>query len=110
VAPLLGVGNALIRQGRAAQAEAPLRRALQIARAALPPEHWLIGQAESHLGGCLMRLGRLAEAETLVVDGYERMRAALNETDARTKTAGERVSELRAALGREPAGSIPRGG
>ncbi|MGH9258363.1 MAG: tetratricopeptide repeat protein [Acidimicrobiales bacterium] len=100
VAPLLGVGNARISRGQAAAAEAPLRRALRIARASLPADHWLIADAESHLGGCLAALGRFAEAEPLVVGSYERLRAALSESDLRTRQARERLARFREATGR----------
>ena len=97
IAPLLGVGNALIRQGQVASCEPPMRQALRIARASLRPEHWLTGNVESNLGGCLMAQRRYREAEPFVVAGHERLKAALSAGDPRIRSAEERVAALRAA-------------
>jgi hypothetical protein len=100
IAPLLGRGEVLIRQGRAGQAEAVMRRAVAIAEKALPPDHWLLAQAESNLGGCLVARGRLEEAEALVLGGYRRLAAVLSAEDARVRAARQRVVALYHAMGR----------
>jgi serine/threonine protein kinase len=66
-------GVAWLHQGEYAQAEPVLRKALEL-RSQKQPEHWLTFSAQSDLGACLVGLKRYAEAEPLLLDGYEGMR------------------------------------
>ncbi len=67
---LLGLGTLLTDTGRAREADTRLREGLDIARNALPEDHWLIGSLESALGHCLATEHRFAEAERLLLTGY----------------------------------------
>ncbi len=60
------------RQGAAAEAEAELRRAIDVWRPELG-DHWRIDEGLSVLGESISIQGRCAEAEPLLVDSFERM-------------------------------------
>jgi tetratricopeptide (TPR) repeat protein len=63
----LQLGRALIAQGRAAEAEPLLQRAVQFVRnPPFPLPDWMIGEAESALGSCALMLGRRSEGQTLL--------------------------------------------
>lgn len=67
-------GLCLVRQGRWAEAEAILRPCLAI-RAKVQPEEWSTFHVRSLLGGALLGQKKYAEAEPLIVAGYEGMKA-----------------------------------
>ncbi len=56
--------------------EPPAREAYEELIARYWPEHWRVADAASVLGGCLANLGRDAEAEPLLVEGFERLSKA----------------------------------
>ncbi len=58
----------------------------------------LIAETESLRGACLADLGRRAEAEPLLRQGYETLLETLGEDDRRTRQAGERLAVFEAAL------------
>jgi serine/threonine-protein kinase len=60
------------RQGAAAEAEAELRRAIDLWRPTLG-DHWRLDEGLSVLGESISIQGRCAEAEPLLVDSFERM-------------------------------------
>ena len=94
-------GLSLAATGRSAEAEASLRESLAVRTRSLPPSHWLIASSRSILGEHLVRhTRRFAEAEPLLRDGYEGLRAALGPGDPRTKTALARLVALYDAWGR----------
>ena len=64
-----------------------LREALAIRTEVLVANHWGTALARSVLGACLSKLGRYAEAEPLLVDGYTRLRDVVGIADARTQRA-----------------------
>jgi tetratricopeptide (TPR) repeat protein len=68
---LLTLGRILMAAGRAAEAEPFLREALAIRRQLLLSGHPRVARAESLLGECLTALQRYAEAEPLLLAGYE---------------------------------------
>jgi serine/threonine protein kinase len=68
------LGWILVRQARWAEAEPILRDCLQI-REALQPELWATFNTRSQLGASLLGQGRYGEAESLIVAGYEGLRA-----------------------------------
>src|SRR5262249_24757528 len=99
---LTELGESILEQGRAAEAEPLLREALQI-REAKQPQTWMRFATQSLLGACLTAQKRYAEAEPRVVEGYEGMqaRARAMPADARTTltAARERVAQLYDAWG-----------
>lgn len=78
----------------------------ELTRQVLPllDEDALIGETKSLRGACLVGLGRRAEAEPLLHEGWETLRATLGEGDRRTRQAGDRLAVLSAALIPSPPG------
>jgi tetratricopeptide (TPR) repeat protein/tRNA A-37 threonylcarbamoyl transferase component Bud32 len=70
---LTALGRDLLMQSRCSEAEPPLREALEI-RAKAMPDDWRRYDAMSLLGESLLGQGNIAEAEPLVVSGYEGMK------------------------------------
>jgi tetratricopeptide (TPR) repeat protein len=68
------LGEFLLEQERSTEAEAAFREVADIARAALPRNHWRLFEIESMVGRALAGQGRFEDAEALVVDGYLHMR------------------------------------
>jgi hypothetical protein len=54
---------------------------------ALPAGHWRVAEAQSRLGGCLADRGKTAEAEPLLVAGYEGLMRGRGAQNARTAAA-----------------------
>jgi tetratricopeptide (TPR) repeat protein/tRNA A-37 threonylcarbamoyl transferase component Bud32 len=86
---LEALGDNLLRQRRAGEAEPLLRECLSI-RESVAPDDWLTFADRSLLGGSLLEQGRYAEAEPLVVAGYQGLKARAAKTPA---TALSRFSE-----------------
>lgn len=63
----------LLEQEKFAEAEAPARECL-ILREKLLPDHWLTFNSRSVLGACLLGAKSYAEAEPLLLSGYEGMK------------------------------------
>jgi tetratricopeptide (TPR) repeat protein/tRNA A-37 threonylcarbamoyl transferase component Bud32 len=82
---LEGFARNLLRQERWSEAEPPAGECLAI-RAKAAPKDWQRFYAMSLFGGALLGQGRFAEAEPLVVQGYEGMRAR----EAATPATGKR--------------------
>ncbi len=68
------LGLSLIQQARWVEAEAILRECLAI-REKSQPDEWTTFNARSTLGGSLLGRKQYAEAEPLIVSGYEGMKA-----------------------------------
>ena len=98
-----GLGTNLGHRSRWSEAEAVLRESLAL-RAKAPPDDWRRFFTMSLLGGALLGHGRYAEAEPLVVQGYEGMRAREAKIPAPNKPrlfeAAERVTRLYEAWGK----------
>jgi len=90
--------------GKPAQAEPLLREALAISEKKAPDE-WPTFETRSLLGGSLLGQHKYAEAEPLLLQGYEGMRARVAKIRAPNKKklneAGERIVELYGAWGKE---------
>jgi non-specific serine/threonine protein kinase/serine/threonine-protein kinase len=104
VATLLAeLGESILEQGRAAEAEPLLRESLRI-REAKQSDSWLRFWTQSLLGACLAGQKQYAEAEPLLLAGYEgvRKRARTMPADARKDltVAKERIVGLYTAWGR----------
>ncbi|UCE61539.1 MAG: serine/threonine protein kinase [Phycisphaerales bacterium] len=61
----------LMAEGRFGEAAALLRGCLAMRQQALPQGHWLISDVMSRLGGAMTAGGKFAEAEPLLLAGYE---------------------------------------
>jgi tetratricopeptide (TPR) repeat protein len=102
-AALAQLARVLLHEKKWPEAEAALRECLTI-REARSPDAWPRFVAMSLLGGSLLGQGRYAEAEPLIVGGYQGLRARGaqippgNRPDLRE--AGERVVALYEAWGR----------
>jgi tetratricopeptide (TPR) repeat protein len=71
---ITGRGIAHLRMGAPERAEPLLRRAVALRTEANGPDSWWTGMAQSALGECLMAQERYAEAESLLLRGYEIVR------------------------------------
>ncbi|HWE37864.1 MAG TPA: tetratricopeptide repeat protein [Isosphaeraceae bacterium] len=71
---LAHLGLSQLHLGRWPETETTLRECLKI-RAAKLPDHWSRFNTMSQLGGALLGQGRHAEAEPLIVEGYEGLKA-----------------------------------
>jgi eukaryotic-like serine/threonine-protein kinase len=100
---LADLGRNLQMQSRWSEAEPIVRECLAIRQKAAP-ENWQRYDAMSLLGGALLGQGRFAEAEPLVVAGYEGMKAREARIDMpdrfRLSDAAERVVQLYEAWGK----------
>jgi serine/threonine protein kinase/tetratricopeptide (TPR) repeat protein len=85
--------SVLAQEGKFAEAEPIARNCLAISRRSLPDD-WHTFNTESRLGACLLGLSKYAEAEPLLLAGYERM----NEREAKIPTEGK--PRIREALQR----------
>jgi serine/threonine protein kinase/tetratricopeptide (TPR) repeat protein len=102
-ASLATLGMCLLRQEKWSEAESVLRECLAI-RAAKLPDDWSRFNSMSQLGGSLLGQGRYAEAEPLIVQGYEGLKAREAQIPAPGKTrlpeAAEQVVRLYEAWGK----------
>jgi tetratricopeptide (TPR) repeat protein/tRNA A-37 threonylcarbamoyl transferase component Bud32 len=100
---LAGLGRNLLAQARSADSERSLRESVAIFEKALPDD-WKRYDAMSLLGGAVAGQGRYAEAEPLVVSGYEGMKeraSRINGLDrVRLHEAAVRVVRLYEAWGK----------
>ena len=76
--PMTGLGEALVREGRAAEAVPILREALRI-RQVSTPGHWRIAEAQSALAEALIRVGQYEEAEGLLTRAEARIEDGVGE-------------------------------
>jgi serine/threonine protein kinase len=91
------LGWVLTEGGRAGEGEPLLRHGLEILRKEFPAEHWghwMTADAQSRLGGCLVALGQLSEAETNLLTPYDALQDAQAVPPARLAQAADRVVKL----------------
>jgi tetratricopeptide (TPR) repeat protein len=100
---LAGLGSHLLKRSRWSEAEPFLRECLTIQEKAMPDD-WSRFNAMSLLGGVRLAQGRYAEAEPLLVHGYEGMMVRQARIPASNKPrlleAAERIVRLYEAWGR----------
>ena len=77
-----------------AEAEAMFRGMLAGVEKSMPEGHWIRGQARVNLGECLADQGRYAEAETVMLEGYEKLTRTLPAGHSRFKTAAEGIAKM----------------
>src|SRR6185436_16753934 len=82
------------------EAESLVRRCLSIREKYRPPGHWTTANARSLLGETLALQGRFAEAEPLILAGYEGVVSAPGARPERRRRAGQRIVELYQAWGK----------
>jgi hypothetical protein len=97
------LGNILLKQERWAEAESTLRECLKI-RQAKVSDDWSRFNAESILGASLLGQNKYAEAEPLLLSGYEGMKAREAKIESPSKDqlaeAGARIAQLYEAWGK----------
>ncbi|MCH8806540.1 MAG: serine/threonine protein kinase [Planctomycetes bacterium] len=92
---LNGLAIALRDQGKFEEAAEAFDECLEVRQRELPPGHWHIGYTRSQLGELLGQMKRFAEAEPLVIAGYESMASdPNNEFPFRTGEALLRIIAL----------------
>jgi serine/threonine-protein kinase len=94
-----GLGRFLSEQGRCAEAEAPLREGVELLEREAPDHRWT-AEAKRLLGSCVGDVGRFAEAEELLIQSYEALRATGDSERRRAELALERLVRLYEAWGR----------
>ena len=100
VRALMGLGRNALTRDQVAEAEPYLRRALAIRQKLHPPGHWRIAEASATLGQCLLRARRFQEAETLLSQGYEGLRASKDATPQDTRAVLNNLVALYESWGR----------
>lgn len=88
------LADLLTTEGRAAEAEPLIRRAVETFRATLAPDDWRRAQAESVLGDVLGRLGHSEQAATLLSDSHARLKELLGGDAQITRTAHGRLRDF----------------
>jgi serine/threonine protein kinase/tetratricopeptide (TPR) repeat protein len=94
---LAALGWVLTQEGRAGEGEPLLRQGLEICRKQCPARHWshwMTADAQSRLGGCLVALERLGEAETNLLAAYNALQGARGTPPARLAEAVGRIVKL----------------
>ena len=96
----MGLGLNALGRGDVAGAEPQLRRALALRVKLHPAGHWRIAEASAALGQCLLRARRFEEAETLLRQGYDGLRANRDAAPQETRTALNNLVALYESWGR----------
>ncbi len=91
---LLYWGLALTGQGKGAQAEPFLRECIGLQDSIPPASSWERDQAKSALGASLLDQGRFAEAEPLLLESYDRLRANRFAPPIRRRDALEGIARM----------------
>jgi eukaryotic-like serine/threonine-protein kinase len=97
---LQGLGRLYLKRGEPRRAEAVFTEYRALAERSLPPGHWLRAQAASLLGAALAAEGRDAEAEPLLADALEVLRAARGAGQRDTRFTAAALSRLYERTGR----------
>jgi hypothetical protein len=95
---LATLGHARLQLDKFGEAEQVLRRCLDL-RTRTPTDPWLRYNAMSLLGGAVLGQGRHAEAEPLLLEGYEKMEPPADAANRRSE-ALERVIALYESWGK----------
>ena len=91
---LVGLGEVLIGKGATAEAKQFVDEGLTLQRDSLPEDHPALAISRSVLGECLTALGQHAEAEPLLIESYNRLKAAQAESGHETRKTLRRIIKL----------------
>src|SRR5207302_5169437 len=94
-------GSVLTDLDQAAEAEPLLREGLALRAKHRRDAHWLTANARSLLGGCLAKQQKFADAEPLLLRGYQGLSEAKDTPPERLHLALGRLVQLYAAWGQE---------
>jgi len=89
-----GLGLTLTRTNRAIEGEPYLREALATRKRIRPKGDATIYDTQSALGECLCAQQRFADAEPLLIEGYEGLKATVGEQNRHTIEARKRLANL----------------
>ncbi|MEZ5558721.1 MAG: serine/threonine-protein kinase [Pseudomonadales bacterium] len=92
--PIAGLGSVYLRLRQFDKAEAYLQQALALRRAAFDEEHTLISEVKSDLGATWLGLGRIDEAEQILLEVYQLFMRDWGPDDMRTRRAAGRLVQL----------------
>jgi hypothetical protein len=99
---LADLASQLLARGKFAEAESATRECLTIREKKMPDE-WVTFNTRSRLGGSLLAQKKYAEAEPLLLSGYEGLKQRENQIPANSKVclkeAGQRLAQLYEANG-----------
>jgi Tfp pilus assembly protein PilF len=108
LAPRNNLAMLLMNAGRLQAARAEFASLLKSARATVGEDHAMTAIFMSNEGLCLARTGRSVEARAELEDAHARLLKMFGADHARTRTAAERLAEVRRTLGENP-GADARG-
>ena len=97
---LVGLGQTLVLQSRAKEAEPLLREALEIRLTMLGDADWRTAEAKSLLGLCLAALEQYEDAESLLSQSYATLKEVRGEDHTITKQTLDRLINLHESWGR----------
>ena len=92
-------GLILNKLGRSDEAEKVLREAVKLREEGLPDKHFMTAQTKGALGECLIDQKRYSEAEPLLQNSYNDLKASQGE-NPRTILARQRLTRLYEAWGK----------
>jgi hypothetical protein len=97
-----GLARTLVELGRLDEAATAATRALTIWRDSLPPDHPQIANVKAISGEIFAKRGDDAQAEPLLVAGYEKLSSAYGLADPRTRAASQWLAALYRRTNRAP--------
>jgi tetratricopeptide (TPR) repeat protein len=92
---LTTLGLGLCRNGRPADGETHLRKALELRVRSMKGGYWRIAETEGALGECLAALGRFEEAKTHLYKSRDDLMRVQPPESSRVRIANERLDSLR---------------
>jgi hypothetical protein len=101
------LSGALDRQGKLAEAETDARQNLAI-REKTAPEDWLAFDARCRLGAILLDRKNIAEAEPLLLSGYNGMKERESAIPVPAKPPGSTTRQIPSSTSTRPLASPPR--
>ncbi|MBK8465910.1 MAG: protein kinase [Chloracidobacterium sp.] len=93
-------GLSLTKSGHSGEGERILREALKLRTETLAAGHYWVAAAQGALGECLATQRRFDEAEPLLVESYESLKASQGDGNPRTLLARNRLSNLYLSRGK----------
>ncbi len=99
--PLSGLASVYMQTDRFDEAASIYEEVLSLRQEHFDESHTLVIEAKSAYGAALTGVGRLEEAEPLIIEAYERFLADRGADHQRTQRAAYRLSRLYSAMGDE---------